>query len=88
MDTLIIGLLVGFASFGFMQFVVLKYLQPYTLPALVLVVAAGLGLALAFPEPASTLYQFSWMAGMAASYLMVGFGKLLGRAARKGNGKR
>lgn len=88
MDNIIIGLLVAFASFGFMQFVILKYLRPYTLPALVLVVAGGLGLALVFPEPARSLYQFGWMAAMAASCLMFGFGKLLGRAARKNNTKR
>lgn len=83
MQTIIIGLLVAFASFGFMQFVVLKHFKAFTLPALIVMVAGGLGFAFYFPEGLRSLYQFGWMAAMLSSVLMFGLGKMLGNAARR-----
>lgn len=83
MQTIIIGLLVAFASFGVMQFIVLKHFKSFTLPALVFMVAGGLGFAFYFPEGLRPLYQFGWMAAMFSSVVIFALGKMLGNAARR-----
>lgn len=84
MQLVILGLLVAFASFGVMQFVVLKYFRRFTLPALLVAVGFGLGLALIFPEPGRALYQMGWMLAMASSVAMFALGSFLrGRSNNK-----
>ncbi len=80
LSTVVIGLLVALASFGSMEFVVLKRFREHTLSCLLFAVVGGLMLAGAFAEPARSFYQLGWMLGMSAS---VCIGLALRSARRK-----
>lgn len=67
LSTFIIGLFVAVASFGILEFVVLKRFREHTLVALLIAMGGGLMLAGVFAEPARAFYQLGWMLGMSAS---------------------
>lgn len=87
MQHIILGLIVAFATFGFMQFVVQR-LRAYTLVALIITVGAGLSAALFLDESVRSIYQFGWMLGMMLCVAMFLFARGLKRAAEKNKPKR
>ena len=68
----LVGLLIAVASFGVLEFVVLKRFRQHTLPCLIVAVGGGLLLAMAFAEPFSAFYQMGWMLGMSVC-VAIGF---------------